>query len=193
MFLSDRLHPADGYTAIYLRISGYSILFPQRRSSVRASGKHSGALALLLRKIRFKKIAAVAAIPVVYVLFLFSSTLEIGIFSPSQVSSFDYVYDTVGDAYESAYYDDQKDVLIVKETEYPPESVPNPEHLTGIAYAGAIIYEVLDPYTSTSLSLVKHEADATVSLFVLLLYMVKGVLWMVIPAILQKKGGNVKA
>ena len=42
MFLSDRLHPADGYTAIYLRISGYSILFPQRRSSVRASGKHSG-------------------------------------------------------------------------------------------------------------------------------------------------------
>ena len=151
------------------------------------------ALALLLRKIRFKKIAAVAAIPVVYVLFLFSSTLEIGIFSPSQVSSFDYVYETVGDAYESAYYDDQKDVLIVKETEYPPESVPNPEHLTGIAYAGAIIYEVLDPYTSTSLSLVKHEADATVPLFGLLLYMVKGVLWMVIPAILQKKGGNVKA
>ena len=151
------------------------------------------ALALLLRKIRFKKIAAVAAIPVVYFLFLFSSILEVGLFSPSQVTSFDYVRNMAGDAFANAYYDDEKDVLVVGEAEYPPESVPNSEHLTGIAYIGAAAYEALDPFACTGLSVIKQEADATIPSWVLLLYAVKAVFWIAIPAVFQKKTEKVKA
>ena len=150
-------------------------------------------LALLLRKIKFKKIAAVAAIPLVYFLFLFSSILEIGLFSPSQVTSFNYVRDVAGDAFADAYYDDEKNVLVVGEAEYPPELVPNSEHLTGIAYIGAAAYEVLVPYAGTGLSLIKQESDATIPSWVLLLYAVKAVFWIVIPAVFQKGTGKVKA
>ena len=150
------------------------------------------AAGMLLRKIRFKKTAAVIIIPVILVLFLFSFALEFGLFEEEKIRSFDYVADLdsriLEDEYaDQAYYDDEKDVLIFDGKEYPPEMLDNPDHLSGAARAGALLYELAFPYAGSSMPLVGQETGAEIPFFIYLIYILKSFCWTFLPIYLKKK------
>ena len=150
------------------------------------------ALGLLLRKVRFKKIIAVAVIPVIFLMFLFSMAFEFGLNEPAQYESFDYVADIDPrfldeEYYDMGYYDDEKGVLLFDGKEYPPEMVDNPDHLRGLARIGALLYELAFPYSGSSLSAVLQEYDGKLPLLLCLMYLIKSACWDLIPLALNKE------
>ena len=144
-------------------------------------------LAILISRPRraWLKIAfGILAVPAVYALFLFSFLFEAGLYSEPYIESFDYVAEiddrVLDENFEGAYYDGEKNVLVVDGTEYEPQTVENPEHFTGKKRTGAIVYEMLDPYSGNSLDMVQQALDTRFGPVISLLYAVKGMFWMLL-------------
>ncbi len=139
------------------------------------------ALGLLVRITRFRKAAALAAVPAIFVLFMFSFLAEAGLYSEKYADSFAHVSEAdprlLDESFNGAYYDEDKNVLVVEGKEYDPEQVENPEYLTGGRRLGAYVLEVLDPYSGHSLLMAEQAAGMTVKPGVPALYALKGVLW----------------
>ncbi len=153
------------------------------------------AAGILLRKIRFKKTAAVIIIPVIFALFLFSFALEFELFEEEKVRSFDYVADLdsriLDDEYaDQAYYDEEKDVLIFDGKEYPPEMLDNPNHLFRAARAAAILYELAFPYSGCSLPLVEQETGVDIPFVTYLMYIIRSACWTLLPIYLEKNNNE---
>ena len=108
-------------------------------------------MGLIVDKIRFKAVVAIIAIPVAIALFLAGIVTEIFAFSEPYINSFEYVAQIdsriLDENFDGAYYDSEKNVLVVDGTEYAPEQLPNPDHATGGALAGCIAFELLSPYS----------------------------------------------
>ena len=145
------------------------------------------ALAFLISVVRpvwLKIIFGIAAVPAVFGLFLYGFMFEAGLYSEPYVESFDYVAEIderlLDENFEGAYYDGEKNVLVVDGTEYPPETVENSEHFTGSKRTAAIIYEMLDPYSGNCLDLLRQETGISLSPSVCLLYVIKGFFWMLL-------------
>ena len=138
-------------------------------------------LAVLLRIVRFKKIVSLLAVPSVIALFMFSFVMEAGLYSPKYTDSFDYVADIdprlLDENFNDAYYDEEKNVLVVGGTEYLPEQQDNPDYMQGASRIGAYAFEVLDPYSGNSLFLAEQEAAIRTGLKILSLYLLKGIVW----------------
>lgn len=151
----------------------------------------SCALAMLLRGFRFRKIAAILAIPLVYFLFLFSSLAEAGLYSEPQEDSFAYVAEIderlQDENFDGAYYDPDKNMLIIEDKAYPPEQIDNPVFLRGIKRYGAFAYEVLNPYSGTSLPLIELEIEKDISLPIYGGYAAKAVIWIVLAFLCSKR------
>ena len=153
------------------------------------------AAGILLMKVRFKKTIALLIVPVIFLLFLFSSALEFGLFAEEKVSSFNYVAELdsriLEDEYaDQAYYDEEKDVLVFDGKEYPPEMLDNPEHLFGAARAGALLYELVFPYSGTGLPLVEQDLEVNIPLITHLMYIIKSACWTLLPIYLKKKNNE---
>ena len=138
------------------------------------------AFGLLLRKIPFKNVVSVFAIPVIIALFLLGTVLSGQLYTDPEIESFDYVAEQTGDAYGNAYYDDDKNVIIVDGREYKPELVENPDHLKGIARIAAFVFEVLNPYSGNSLEMIRQIIEKTPALWAVLFYSVKALCWIVL-------------
>lgn len=125
-----------------------------------------------------------AAAPVAFALFLYGFVFEAGLYSEPYVESFDYVAEiderVMDENFDGAYYDGEKNVLVVDGTEYPPEEIENSEHFSGSRRTAAIVYEMLDPYSGINLDLLRQELGISLSPSVLLLYVIKGLFWMVL-------------
>ncbi len=145
-------------------------------------------LGLVLRYVKPKSLTAILAVPLVFFCFLFGFMSEAGLFSSEYVDSFDCVI--LSEEYEqaqSAYYDEDKDVLVVDGKEYPPEQVPNPDRSVGLSRLGALAFEIIWPYSGNPLGLVSLEPGWTVPHFALLLYIFKGIMWMGLPSLIKDK------
>ena len=146
------------------------------------------ALGVLLRRIRYKTAAAVAAVPLVFALFMAGTILEGQLFAAPYVDSFDYVTETADEAaLEAAYYDDEKNVLVMDGREYPPEQQPNPDRLTGVKQAGAVVFEALDPFSGSSAGLVRQFDERELPAWVLALYALKAVAWLAACALIPRR------
>ena len=148
----------------------------------------SCALGLMLRRIKYKKIAAVLAIPLVFVLFLVGTGIEAGLYSPKTVSSFSYVTELVGEENLGDYrYDDEKDAVVGNGQEFPPEIVPNPEHSVGAERAAGLAFTVINPYAGNGLELLRQALYAEIPLWAVLLPIVKSVFWIGLAALAPGK------
>lgn len=151
----------------------------------------SCALALLYRFFRFKKIMAVAAIPLVLVLFLFGFAFEHGLYCEPIVESFDYVAELDPRILEKdfagpVYYDEEKNVMVVEGKEYEAQQLANEERYTGLARIGAYAYELLDPYAGNSLYFWEDAEGSKAPLAACFLYLLKSLGW-IFAALLLKK------
>jgi hypothetical protein len=145
------------------------------------------AVSLLIRHVKYQKLAAVLVIPAAFILFIVGMYHEFGMYSPKTIDSFDYVYSIEPQALEEGYYDSEKNVVIFGDKEYPPEQAANPEHYTGIKFIGASLFEILNPYSGSFLYMVEQAAEHEVSLPVYGLYAVKGLIWIIFSAKMRKK------
>ena len=154
----------------------------------------SCALAMLLRGFRFKKIAAIVAIPLVYILFLFSSICEGQLYCEPYEDSFAYVAEiderVLDENFEGAYYDPDENALIIEGKKYPPQQIENEEYLKGAKRYGAFAYELLDPYSGTSLYQMEQEIETEISLGIYGAYALKAIVWIVLAFIFSKKKGT---
>ena len=134
---------------------------------------------LMLRRLKHRNIAAVIAVPLVLVLFILSASFGGQLYQPSEIPSFDYVWDIEGEeAVEEFYYDEEKDVMCGRGKEYPPEMMPNPDKLTGMSAAFAAVFEAADPWSGAGLELVRSITGGA-GPFVYLLYALKALAWAV--------------
>ena len=119
-------------------------------------------LGFLLYHTRFKGLVTILAVPAVIALFAIGFVCEYGILSEPTVSSFDYVAEIDSRVLDEnsdvdAYYDEERNVLVVGDDEYEPEMQPNPDHLTGAGLVGAIAFELLSPTSGIGLELIRQE------------------------------------
>lgn len=112
----------------------------------------------ILEKIRFRKTAALLAIPLVYVLFLTSLLFEVKLYAPKYVESFDYLSEKIQND-ENAYYDEEKNEIIVEGIAYPPQKDVNPVYLSGALRIPVYGLEVLDPYAGNSLEMLRQVLE----------------------------------
>ena len=141
-------------------------------------------LAVLFRLFRFKKILAVLAIPLVFILFIFGFVFEHGIYCSPYIESFEYVAEIdpriLDEDFEGpVYYDEEKNVLIVEDKQYEPERLVNDEHLEGPTRIAACAYEALDPYAGNTLYFLEEVDEITIPIKAIPLYVVKATIWMI--------------
>ena len=135
-------------------------------------------LAFLIRKVRFKKIISLIAVPVIFSAFLFGTVFEGGLLTAPYIDSFDHVYDAVPqEKWDDLYYDEEKDVFILDGNEYGPEQIENPDHLKGLSAIGAIVFELIDPYSGNSIGMIRQILDSPIPLWILFLYLLKSFIW----------------
>lgn len=154
------------------------------------------ALGLLIRKIRFKKITALLAIPLVIALFIFGTIFEAQLYCPKQIESFDYITSSISEDYEGEYlYDDNRNVIIVDGKEYGPQLVDNPNYLKGAGRIGAFAFELADPYSGNGLELVRqfNLEDGNIAsgqglpYWVYLIYGIKALCWIALSSMIKEK------
>ena len=109
----------------------------------------------ILGRVRHKKIVSVLAVPVVFVLFIVSLLFEGGLYSPKYVESFDYLSEQL-EISENAYYDEEKNAIIIEETAYPPQKTENPDYMSGPMRIPAYALEILNPYAGNSLEFLRQ-------------------------------------
>jgi len=63
----------------------------------------------------------------------------------------------------------------------------NPDHLSGAARAGTLLYELAFPYAGSSMPLVGQETGAEIPIFIYLIYILKSFCWTFLPIYLKKK------
>ena len=140
------------------------------------------ALVLLLRKIRFRKIASLVVIPFLVLLFMSGFLFEAGLFTPAKIDSFDYVADIdpriLDENFEGEfYYDEERNVIVFDGKEHEPKEVDNPDHFSGLSRVGAFLFEALNPYAGNALPVVQEEFESDIGIPVLLLYALKSFFW----------------
>ena len=146
------------------------------------------ALGLLLRKIKFKRRAALAAVPVVYVMFLFGFNFEYHLFCPSSLDSFDYLRDIDSHAFDEDYegdihYDPDKNVMVLNGKEYEAQQMENPDSYHGLQKIGAYAYEIVNPYGGNSLFFLEiSEEGMILPVWIMVLYCLKAFFWMILCA-----------
>ena len=135
-------------------------------------------LAFLIRKVRFRKIVSLIAIPVIFFVFLFSAAFEGGLLMSPYIDSFDHVYDVIPqEKWDDLYYDEEKNVLILDGNEYEAKQIENPDHLKGLSAIGAIAFELIDPYSGNSIEMIRQIIDSPIPLWILFLYLLKSFIW----------------
>ena len=147
------------------------------------------AVGLLLRLIRWKRIAAVLVIPLVFIIAI--PQLEEGLFTTPTMESFDSAhtyYESLGgeDFDGPLYYDEERGVLVVGDREFEPEIVPNPDCLVGAPRVLGIVAEAANPFSGNALTMIA-DAVPEVPLWALALYALKALAWIVLPAILTRR------
>ena len=143
------------------------------------------AVTILLKYIRWKKTTAILIIPVVFIVFIFSMLMEFGLYNAPYLESFQYIAEinerAADENYDGEfYYDEEKNVMVLDGTEYPPEQLENEEHLTGMKRYGAYIFEAVDPYSGNSLYMVEQETENPLNRITYILYALKGFLWVLL-------------
>ena len=154
--------------AISFRACGMPVYSPERLpffalfAGTLALKNAGNLLGFLLYHTRFKGLVTILAVPAVIALFAIGFVCEYGILSEPTVSSFDYVAEIDSRVLDEnsdvdAYYDEERNVLVVGDDEYEPEVQPNPDHLTGAGLVGAIAFELLSPTSGIGLELIRQE------------------------------------
>ena len=135
-------------------------------------------VALLLRAVRLKKLTAVAV-------------LQGGLYSPEMQDSFDYVYGLderlLDPDFTDVYYDEERNVLVVEDMEYPPRQEENSDHYRGIVRIGAYVYDILDPFSGCTLSMVQEVIEERLPVKAVVLHYLYAALWLALPMLIKRK------
>ena len=149
------------------------------------------ALGMLLRTVKLKKLASIAAVPLTVLLFSVSAVFQAGLFSPPLTDSFSYVYEIeeklLEPGYNGAFYDEERNILVVEGREYPPRQVENDEHYRGTARMGACAFDVLDPFSGSSLSLVQEIVGDRIPASGVIMHVLLPLIWMAAVILIYKK------
>lgn len=134
--------------------------------------------AWIMRRIRFKKIAACMII-VLSVIFYYGGIIsEINLSYPQTVESFDYLYE-IDDRFRNddcdvlQYYDPQTSQMIIGEDVYDPEYVPNPKYIGGFKRVALIGLEILNPLAN--MNRFGFDLEGATAVWITLLYMLKSI------------------
>ena len=150
------------------------------------------ALLCLIRRVRFKKILTLIAIPLLLAAFILGTPLQNGIYTSPTQESFSYIAEIdpriLDEEFSGEYYyDEEKNVVVVERKEYPPEQVENTEYLKGLPRIGAYLFEILYPFSGNSLAVVDGILEKPISLLAPLLHMLKGVFWIVLSLFVKNR------
>ncbi|MBR2826928.1 MAG: hypothetical protein IKE78_05440 [Erysipelotrichaceae bacterium] len=171
--LKVAFYPPDGFSLLLLETSLLSVIGGMC------------AVGLAIRNVRFHLVTAIIAVPLVFVLFLFSTQFEFRLNVPDRIYPAEYPYDQHGPGYSeiiSSQYTGKKE-----ETEYPE----NPDALTGIGRIGAIVYEAADPFSGSTLFTADEMMAVDgyvkrVGLIQPMLYALKAIAWIAAGLFLNK-------
>lgn len=175
---------AHGIFRLPLYFPGMRCLFHLITALLSIAGG-SCALALLLKAVPFKKTAALIAVPVFLLLMLVCGNMENRLFMDPYIESFDYVYETdsrINDEnYDGeVYYDEERNVLVVGETEYPPQLEENPDYPRGISRILGYAEEVLYPYSGTWIPIVEEIAETRLPDMAPAAFIIKALIWILL-------------
>ena len=139
--------------------------------------------AWIMRRIRFKKIAACMII-VLSVIFYYGGIIsEINLSYPKTEESFDYLYE-IDDRFRNndsdvlQYYDPQTSQMIIGEDVYDPEYVPNPKYIGGVKRIALIGLEVVNPLAN--INRFGFDLEGKTAVWNTLLYMLKSMVLLVL-------------
>ncbi len=139
--------------------------------------------AWIIRRIRFKKIAACMII-VLSVIFYYGGIIsEINLSYPQTEESFDYLYE-IDDRFRNddcdvlQYYDPQTSQMIIGEDVYDPEYVPTPKYIGGFKRVALIGLEIMNPLAN--LNRFGFDLEGEVAVWNTLLYMIKSIALLVL-------------
>ena len=165
--------------------------------SLLAAAGGSCFLAWLLRMVRRQVLVAVIAVPAVIMLFIFGALFEGRLYCPPTVDSFDFLTEIDPHVLDEDYtgevcYDDEKNVVVLNGTEYPPEQAENPDRLRGAGRVGAYVFEALSPYAGNGLFLMYEQFVGDGTAFELppvlsALYIIKSLAFIVAPLCFKNK------
>jgi hypothetical protein len=150
-------------------------------------------LGWMLSLIRFKRIAALAAVPAVILLFMQGTVSESGLYCPPEIPSFSYIAEEIEPrVYDKDFegqvnYDEEKDVIVLNGAEYPPRQVQNPDRLRGTERLAALLFEIISPYAGNGLFLIHEAENINVRARTLSLYAAKVLILAAILLLLKKK------
>lgn len=140
-------------------------------------GGNSAAL-LLMEKTRYRKVTAILIVPLIFILFLFTTALEAMLYSPVYVDSFAYLTDSLSEEQMAdAYYDEDQNIIVYQGEGYGPEQILNEEHLTGAARIGALLLEAIDPYSGNAIEIVRQINGLPMPFYAILFYTLKALIW----------------
>ena len=144
---------------------------------------------------RWKRIAAVVLIPVVFVIAI--PMLEEGLFTSPTAESFEEAYayweSVGGESFEGpVYYDDERHVMVIGEEEFAPDIVPNPDYYVGTQRVLAIAEEVVNPFSGNAFTMILGDETTgsdiyEIPLGALVLYAMKALAWIVLPLVLPRR------
>ena len=175
---------AHGIFRLPIYFPGMRFLFQLITALLSIAGG-SCAVALLLKAIPFKKTAALIVIPVSVLLMLVCGNMEARLWMEPYVESFSYVAETdsrvTDENYDGdVYYDEEKHVLIVGDSEYSPQQVENEDYLRGTSRILGYAEEVLYPYSGTWIPLVESITETRLPDMVPPAYILKALVWILL-------------
>ena len=134
--------------------------------------------AWIIRRVRFKMVAALLLIALSVVFYFGGILSEIPLSYPKTVESFDYVSEIDNryndESYEGiSYYDPQTHKLIIGEDVYDAQIVQNEKYVGGFERAALIAGEIANPLAN--INRFGFDMVGTTSVWVTLLYMAKSV------------------
>ena len=166
------VYPPRGSVWLTLAVSVLSVI-----------GGHCS-VSVLLRKLKKRWIAAVLIIPAVFGLFIVGTALEGRLFAPQYVESFSYLSDKIAECQEGeSYYDETKNVVVIKGEEYEPRQEQNSEYIGGIGRIAVTAFETINPYSGNAIDMVAQISNGIPEVATIL-YSVKAVIWIILAAVI---------
>ncbi len=150
------------------------------------------ALCTLIRVFKFKKLAAVSAFIVVFVIYLMCCLVEGGLYCDPYQYDFSYLLDIdstiLDEDYEGDFFIDNKTMIAhLNGQEYPAERYENEEYFRGAARVMAVGEELINPYSAVSIDMVIREYGVELPLGYAIMYIVKALLWIFVPLFATKR------
>jgi len=150
------------------------------------------ALSTLIRVIKFKKIASVIVVTLVFCACLGALIIESGLYCEKYMYSYNYLAEIepmlLEDGYTGDFHiDPESKIAHLNGQEYSPEVFDNDDYFKGTSRVAAIGAELVNPYSGVILDMIIRDEGTKLPLGYAVLYIAKSLAWIVVPLAVNRK------